>query len=210
MKTTALLAILIAVALAVAWFIFSKPAYPLTGQDAKKFFLEDLQSKYPSADVREVTDITNATGADGNPYFQLKARVTNGLSTPCPERIHVYYDYPPKNFVSQPPEYITKGCQVCINEPVCVIAFPEEAIIASHTYPGTENVSKLIRQYSDAAPSAEYQESYGDYSGVWLVGWSSLKSSVGYKVIVSKTQNKVLEVMETSVNTMPPAAPQSG
>jgi len=45
MKTTVLLVLLVAVALAVAWFVFSRPAYPLTQADAQKYFLEDLQGK---------------------------------------------------------------------------------------------------------------------------------------------------------------------
>jgi hypothetical protein len=193
MKTAVLIAILVAVALLAAFFIFTKSSSP-TEQDARKFFLEDLQGKYPAAEVREITEITNTTGTDGKPYFQLKARVTNGLSTPCPERIHVYYDYPPKNFVTQPPEYITKGCKVCINEPVCVLAFPEEAIIASHTYSGAEAVQEFVKSNSDAKAEAAFFENYKDYAGVWLVSWSSASANSSYQVVVSKTQNKVLDV----------------
>ena len=195
MKTSVLLILLLAVALAVAYFIFSKPAYPLTEQDAEKFFLEDLKEKYPTADVREVMEIIPVSSQDGTQYFELKARVTNGLSTPCPELLHVYYAYPPKNFVAQPPEYIARGCKVCMNEPNCVIAFPEEAIIASHTYPGTEGVSSFIKAYADAKPEAQFAENYKEYSGVWLVRWSAASSSFAYNVAISKSQNKVLEVI---------------
>ncbi|VVC02145.1 Uncharacterised protein [uncultured archaeon] len=202
MKTSVLLVILVAVALATAWFIFSKPAYPLTQQDAEKFFLEDLQGRYPSADVREVTDIRPLSTPEGAPYFQLEARVTNGMSTPCPERIHVYYDYPPKNFVAQPPEYITKGCKVCLNVDVCVLAYPEEAIIASHTYNGTGAVAQFIRDNADARAEAVYTETYGNFTGgLWNVAWSTASGLNGYRVILSKNQNKVLEVMEI---TTPP------
>lgn len=198
MKTTALLVILVAIALAVAWFIFSKSSYPLTEQDARKFFLEDLKEKYPAADVREITQITNLTTSEGKPYFQLQARVTNGIATPCPERIHVYYDYPPKNFVAQPPEYITKGCKVCLNEPSCPIAFPEEAIIASHTYSEAADVAAFIKANADAKATAEFASTYETYSDVWVVGWSSNSTGTGYKVVLSKAQNKVLEVTKAS------------
>ena len=139
MKTIALLALLVALALLAAYVVFTKPS-STSPEDAKKFFLEDLGSKYPNADVREIMEILPSTASDGSQYFQLKARVTDGLYTPCPERMHVFYDYPPKNFVAQQPEYITKNCKVCINEPVCILVFPEEAIIASHTYNGTERL----------------------------------------------------------------------
>ncbi|VVC00863.1 Uncharacterised protein [uncultured archaeon] len=189
MKTTVLIILLIAVALAVAFFVFSKPSYPLTEGDAQKYFVEDLKEKYPSADVREVMEILPQTASDGTPYYQLKARVTTGLSTPCPERIHVYYDYPPKNFVNQPPEYITRGCKVCLNVQVCTLAFPEEAIIASHTYNGTEAVSQFLLENSDAAATASF-----DGAGTWTVSWSSASSGKGYTVALSKSQNKVINV----------------
>lgn len=196
MRTTVLLILLIAVALAISLFVFSKSSYPLTQEDAKKFFLEDLKEKYPGADVREVMEILPLVAQDGTPYYQLKARVTNGLSTPCPERIHVYYDYPPKNFVAQPPEYITKGCKVCINEPNCIIAFPEEAIIASHTYNGTASVENFVKQYSDAKAVASQVDSYGDFSGVWVVKWTSASTPDAYSVVLSKGQNRVLDTFE--------------
>ena len=200
MKTTVLLAILVAIALAVAWFIFSKPAYPLSEEDAKKFFLEDLQGRYPSADVREVTEIIPLTSTDGSPYFQLQARVTNGMSTPCPERIHVYYDYPPKNFEAQPPAYITKGCKVCLNVDVCVLAYPEEAIIASHTYPGAELVGDFVRQNAEAEASPQYFENFENQTGVWQVNWSTPSAGTAYEVLLSKNQNRVLEVRSTPVS----------
>lgn len=190
MKTSVLLVLLIALALAVAWFIFSKPAYPLTEQDAQKYFLEDLAEKYPNADVREVIEILPLTDPDGSPYYQLKARVTSGISTPCPERVHVYYDYPPKNFVSQPPEYITKGCKVCLNVDVCTLAFPEEAIIASHTYPGAGEVTQYVRENSDAKADVSFDSA----SGIWTVKWSSAANPISYAVTLSKTENKVLSV----------------
>jgi len=192
MKTPVVLALLIIVALAFAFIIFSKPAYPMSEADAKKFFLEDLKEKYPYADMREIVEIIPQTTADGTTYYQLKARVTNGMDTPCPERIHVYYDYPPKNFVAQQPEYITRNCKVCINEPICILVFPEEAIIASHTYNGTEKVAQFIKENSDVHAAAQFMDSYGDYAGVWKVRWTSASSSMAYVVVLSKSANSVI------------------
>jgi hypothetical protein len=196
MKASVLLILLALVALAAIVIVFSKPAYPMTEEGAKKFFLEDLKEKYPAADVREVIEIIPMTASDGTPYYQLKARVTSAISSPCPERLHVYYDYPPKNFVAQPPEYITRGCKVCIDEPKCTLAFPEEAVIASHTYPGAEKVAAFVRANSDAAAQATPADSYGDYGGVWIVKWSSASAGTGFTAVLSKSQNSVLEVAE--------------
>lgn len=194
MKTAVLILILAIVASAALYFVFSKPAYPLSEEGARSFFLEDLKEKYPAADVREIMEILPATASDGSPYFQLKARVTNGMSTPCPERLHVFYDYPPKNFVAQPPEYITRGCRVCLDAPYCIIAFPEEAIIASHTYNGTDDVALYVKGNSDAKAEAIYIVSLDGQAGVWKVTWSSATNSASYEVLLSKSQNSVLSV----------------
>jgi hypothetical protein len=193
MKTIALLAVLAAVAILAAYFVFTKPS-SVSEQDAKKFFLEDLESKYPSADVREIMEILPSTASDGSPYFQLKARVTNGMATPCPERMHVFYDYPPKNFVAQPPEYITRGCRVCLDVEKCIIAFPEEAIIASHTYNGTDDVAEFIKANADAKAEASFIGGYQGQSDVWKVSWSSDYAKSGYEVLLSKQQNSVISV----------------
>ncbi|MCX8194794.1 MAG: hypothetical protein N3G22_01660 [Candidatus Micrarchaeota archaeon] len=215
MKTSVLLVIMVLLAIAIGWLVFSKPPYPMTEEDARKFFLEDLSQRYPNADVREIIEIVPMVGSDGLSYYQLKARVTENIDSPCPERIHVYYDYPPKNFVAQPPEYITKGCRVCLNVDVCVIAYPEEAIIASHTYPGAEKLASFLKKYSDAKATVEYKENYGGYVGVWIVKWrsDSLKKSwdrylvdggqrptdwYEWVVLLSKSENKVLEVKEST------------
>jgi hypothetical protein len=200
MKKEVLLISLVLIAILAAYFVFAKPNYPMTEGDAKKFFLEDLKEKYPGADTREVMEILPQVYSDGTSYYQLKARVINGAGTPCPERMHVYYDYPPKNFVAQPPEYITKGCQVCINEPKCTLAFPEEAIIASHTYPGTESVGKFIRDNSDARAEAKALDTYGNHTGVWEVKWSSDSSGLAYNVVLSKSDNTVLEILPEGVS----------
>ena len=194
MKTVVLIILLAIVAFAALYFVFSKPAYPLSEEGAKSFFLEDLKEKYPGADVREIMEIFPATASDGSPYYQLKARVTTGVATPCPERMHVFYDYPPKNFVAQQPEYITRGCKVCLDSPTCILAFPEEAIIASHTYNGTEDVAAFVKGNSDARAVALFLDTYEGATGAWRVTWSSDTNPVSYDVVLSKTQNSILSV----------------
>ncbi len=195
MKTTVLIILLAIIAFAAIYFVFSaKPSYQMTEEGARSFFLEDLKEKYPAADVREIMEILPATADDGSPYYQLKARVTSGMATPCPERIHVFYDYPPKNFVAQPPEYITRGCKVCLDTPTCILAFPEEAIIASHTYNGTADVAAFVKGNSDAKADALYLDVYSGTPGAWKVTWSSTTNPVSYEVVLSKTQNSVLSV----------------
>jgi len=198
MKTSVLLVLLAVVAVIAIYMVFSKPSYPMSEEDAKAFFLEDLKDKYPGADVHEIVEILPATASDGSLYYQLKARVTDGLYTPCPERMHVFYDYPPKNFVAQPPEYITKGCRVCIGVDSCILAFPEEAVIASHTYDGTEEVAAFVNGNSDAKADAIFLESVEGEAGTWKVTWRSATNPSYYEVLLSKPQNSVLSVSKLS------------
>jgi hypothetical protein len=132
--------------------------------DASKFVTEDLLSKYPTADI-EIMTITAKEGISGK-YFEVKAKVTEDLESPCPKRTHIFYNYPVQNFVPQPPEVITNNCAVCTIG-ICTIAFPEEAIIASHTFDGTSSISSYILSNPNAIPSVI---SKGEY---WEVVWNS-------------------------------------
>jgi hypothetical protein len=116
--------------------------------------------------------------AQGNKYYEVKARATQGLETPCPRRIHIYYNYPVQNFVPQPAEVITQDCRVCTQN-TCALIFPEEAIIASHTYSGTKQVSLFLVQAS-ATPTAK------EFGSLWEVKWDSEDSSFYYQVDLSK------------------------
>ena len=82
----------------------------------------------------------------GQKYFEVKAKVTENPETKCPGRKHIFYNYPAQNFVPQPPEVITSNCAVCV-QGICTIAFPEEAVIASHTFAGTEAVQDYLLDY---------------------------------------------------------------
>ncbi|MFA5077110.1 MAG: hypothetical protein WC488_01655, partial [Candidatus Micrarchaeia archaeon] len=119
-------------------------------RDAKKVVLEDLQERFPYADKIEIIAFEPRTNGDQR-YFAIKASVSDDLDMPCPKRTHYYYNYPEQNFVPAPPEYIVKTCRVCENKP-CIIAFPEEAIIASHTLAGTGEVSNYIVNAGDVKP----------------------------------------------------------
>jgi len=142
--------------------------------DASKFVLEDLHSKYPGADVA-IMSIVPKTSAGGSHYVEVKTRVTQDALTPCPKRSHIFYNYPVQNFVPQTPEIITNACQVC-TEAICNIAFPEEAIIASHTLQGTDAVGSFISAYPDAYPTAD------EGADSWLVKWDSPSAQYYYQV----------------------------
>ncbi len=146
--------------------------------DASKFVLEDLYSKYPGADI-EILVIKEKLNEENAKYFEIKAKVTTGALTPCPERMHIYYNYPVQNFVPQPKEYITRNCQVC-TEGTCTLAFPEEAIIASHTFEGTEDVHRFVTEKESAYPLV------AENNNDWVVTWDSPVSAEYYVVIVGK------------------------
>ena len=152
----------------------TKEVSKITKEAAITFVQDDLATRYPDAEIREIIDITESNGS-----WQIKARVTYNFSSKCPVRMHVYYDYPRKGFIVAPPEYITKDCEVC-KSAMCVIGVPEEAIIASHTLPGSEMVKSYITIHPDAKPTAKFYDEYikdgeeGEkYENVWIVKWFS-------------------------------------
>ncbi|MFH1785750.1 MAG: hypothetical protein ABH842_04950 [Candidatus Micrarchaeota archaeon] len=153
--------------------------------DASKFVSEDLASKYPTADI-EIMTIIPKEGPYGK-YFEVKARVTQDFESTCPLRTHIFYNYPTQNFVPQLPEVITSNCVVC-NVGICTIAFPEEAIIASHTFAGTSDIKSYILANPNATPQVkEKQES-------WEVTWNSQTSS--YYFVIELHRNGTILSME--------------
>lgn len=145
--------------------------------DARRFVLSDLQQKYPAADT-EILDIQEKSNSQNEKYFYIKARVTNAAATACPERIHVYYNYPEQNFAATPPEYITRSCSVCISGSSCVLAFPEEAVIASHTLPGSEPITTFLGAFGSAYPLVQ------ETASGWKVTWDSPASAYYYTLEV--------------------------
>ncbi|VVB98555.1 Uncharacterised protein [uncultured archaeon] len=154
--------------------------------DARKFVTEDLTTKFPGADKIEVVNFEQMANVSGGRYYSIKAAVIAGISTPCPTRTNYYYNYPVQNFVPAPPEYAVKNCRVCESSP-CVIAFPEEAIIASHTLAGSQLVQQYITASRDAMPKVNRTQD------TWTVAWTS-SLDYGYKVAVS--DNGTIESVE--------------
>jgi len=146
--------------------------------DASNFVMEDLTSRYPNADISLMSIKQKSNDAGGN-YFEVKAKVTENPNSPCPERMHIYYNYPEQNFVSQPNDIITKDCEVCL-EGICTLAFPEEAVIASHTFVGTDVVALYLSSYPSAFPTT----SEGQNS--WTVVWDSPLALEKYLVQLGK------------------------
>lgn len=169
----ALLAVIAILVMAIQFF-----RVDVEEADASNFVMEDLQSKYPYADISIMT-ITPMLNNDNQKYFEVKAKVTELMDSPCPERSHIYYNYPAQNFVPQPPEVITRYCQVC-TEGICTIAFPEEAVIASHTFPGTEDVSSFIQRYQNAVPSVD------EKNESWEVVWGSSLANESFAVTIHR------------------------
>ncbi len=161
---------LVVAGIVLLWYAANKPAQT-TEYDARNFVLKDAQGKYPEADISVL--MTNFSGNS----WKIKVRATLNATSPCPERIHLYYDYPAQQFEARLPEYITKDCRICINVPECVILFPEEALIASHTFPGTQEVKDFLNANPKATGNAKKEE-VGKFAGKWIVVWDS-NSQIG-------------------------------
>ncbi len=152
---------------------------------ARQFVLEDLKSRFPYADV-EIIESKSAVNNEGKEYFSIKAKVTTEAQSACPLRSHYYYSYPEQNFVPAPADHITTPeCKVCKETP-CIIAFPEEATIASHTLSGTEQVKEFVNSH----PYSNH--SVTNNGSVFIVSWFDTEQ--GYNVTISRS-GKVLSVL---------------
>lgn len=157
--------------------------------DASKFVMEDLRNKYPGSDISIMT-ISQKTNPNGANYFEVKAKVTENPSSPCPERSHIFYNYPAQNFIPQPAEVITSGCSVC-TEGICTIAFSEEAVIASHTFPGTSAVKSYINSNDGVGLAVAEKVS----TESWLVKWDA-GGALSYFLVDVHRNGTVLSVKE--------------
>ncbi len=144
-------------------------------ESARSYVLEDLRAKNPNADILDIISWETKVNGGGGEYYQIKASATEGMSTPCPRRAHYEYFYPEQNFIPKPPEHVVVGCRVC-EGPGCVIAFQEEAVIASHTNTGSSAIKAYIEQYPDARPGVKRED------GGWSVSWRSPSAPYGYEV----------------------------
>ena len=164
--------------------------------DATRFVLDDLSSKYRNADI-SIMSINPKTNEKGGKYFEVKTKVTMHPQSPCPERSHIYYNYPAQNFVPQPSDVVTSNCAVC-QERSCIIAFSEEAVIGSHTLSGTEMVQAYVDLYSSSLLSPQVTET----TDSWTITWDS--TSASYYIVVSLKRNGLV----TSVKRFDKTTPQ--
>jgi hypothetical protein len=189
MKSSSVLIFLVILA-ALALFFFVRSFTFATEQDALKFFKEDLDYNYPDADIKEIVSIQKTS--DGSDSYVLKAWVTKNFFTPCPEKIEVEYGYPSRNFIGSATKLVY-GCVVCLEDKKnCHIIYPEEAIIASHTYPNTSKVKEFLENYPNAKPSVKLLEEFDGYKNVWFINWSTPENSLS--VYINQADNSIIKI----------------
>lgn len=175
----------------IALLAFSRSNDQKTPEDAREFFEEDLKLNYPDAEARKIIDILKVGDGD-SAYYVLKAAVSYDLSTPCPERLEVQYYYPTRNFVRKE-DKVVSGCSICLVNP-CVISYPEEAIIASHTHPDAEIVKDYLSVFPEATPRSKLLLEYDDETNVWNVVWSDINADYSLDVYISQKDNKIIKI----------------
>ncbi|MFN3909903.1 MAG: hypothetical protein ACK4J0_01555 [Candidatus Anstonellaceae archaeon] len=189
MNASKILLFLVLIAV-LAFFLFTRLFTYASSEDAKKFFEEDLRYTYPNADVREIISIEKVS--DQNQDYVLKAWVSTNLSTPCPEKIEVQYSYPSRNFIGSATKLVY-GCVVCpTDKKNCHILYPEEAIIASHTYPQTEPVREFIKLFPKAKPQVKFLEELDGYKNVWRVDW--IEENKTLSVYINQADNSIIKI----------------
>lgn len=168
--------------LILALLVIAGPFFKTTSDlsDVKSFVIEDLKTTYPNAEI-EIISTKEKTTDNGGQYYEIKAKVIKGQGTACPERTHIYYNYPEQNFVPKTPEQVTSNCKVSCTEGTCNLVFPEEAIIASHTITGTEDVHTYLMAHPDMKATAT------ETASGWAVTWISSDGMSNIEVQLSKS-----------------------
>lgn len=155
----------------VLYIIFMPPTQPKVARgDAENFVLQDLHAKYSNGDRISIVETRDMGG-----YYEIVGRVTFDYYTKCPRRIHLYYLYPKQGFEPQPPEYITKNCEVHD----LPIAFEEEAVIKS--WRDNPMVEGYINSFK-AEPAVSRLKS--GWEVIWI---GTIPYSYYYKVVVNET-----------------------
>jgi len=187
--------LVLAVSVFVSGCVKPEESKNVTQQAAIAYVIDDLKAKYTDAEVREIVEMSQSDNS-----WYVKAKVTYNYSSPCPVRMHLYYDYPKKGFIISPPEYVTKECTVC-QTGTCVIGTEEEAIIASHTLNGTSTAASYITHNANAKPDVKFYTEYVSegtkYKNTWLVKWSSATANYESFVLVSN-EGQVLKSWEAA------------
>ncbi|VVB66427.1 Uncharacterised protein [Candidatus Gugararchaeum adminiculabundum] len=195
MNKIAVLVILVLLVAGAVYLIASPKAGLKSEEDAKTFMTEYLKGKFPDADEVGVFSIEKK-----GTNYQIKARVSYGLTTECPRRYHFLTTYPETGITSEafvlPPRETIVGedCKICQGKPQCLISYEEEAIVASHIMPGSERINQFIAAYSDASASANFRDDYNGLKNVWLVRWNSKEASMPVTAVISKDSGQILSV----------------
>jgi hypothetical protein len=150
---------------------------PQDGSDTMTFeksIINDAKARYPDANIVEIEGSEMSAGVN-----MTNVRVSFGIGTICPSRMRLRY----KNtfgYETGVPTYIVKDCEYKC-EGNCIITGEEEAIIAAHKLPGTEQVQAYIGDGTGIKTSAVYSAEFG----TWLVTFS--RQSDGSKMVVKLT-----------------------
>ncbi|MCD6227414.1 hypothetical protein J7J90_02885 [Candidatus Micrarchaeota archaeon] len=150
-----------------------------TKEDVRAMILDDLANKYPASQYNNSVEygILEVNKTENGWYVKAKVSLYN--NTPCPELVHLVYNYPKTNFVPEPPKRIVYDCVPCYDYTKCTLLFKEQAIIASHTLPGTEKVKSFLVSNPHAVPSVLHP------SGYWIVTWHGENETV----VVNMSEN---------------------
>jgi len=169
----------------------------MTQDKAVALVKEHMQVQYPGS----TTDVFSVVSQDGS--WKMTSKVLYGANTPCPDLSIVVYEYPKFGFVPRDQNNITSNCQLlgCKDIPVCRIAMPEEAIIASHKLNNISEVDSFVRDfgYSNVRVDAAFYDNYFEpktnytYSSVWVVRWSSPNADYLIRLILNQSDGKVID-----------------
>ncbi|MEM3364649.1 MAG: hypothetical protein QXS93_04030 [Candidatus Micrarchaeia archaeon] len=156
---------------------------PQDGSDTMTFeksILDDARARYPGADIIEIEGSEEISGIK-----VTNVRVTFASDTICPSRLRLRYKQP-FGYETGVPIYIVKDCRVTCTEN-CIITGPEEAIIAAHTLPESEQVNEFIGDGTGIKAHAKFSDD------VWTVTFNRARDGAIMEVALTAKNPRILK-----------------
>lgn len=212
-----ILAVVLLAVLVFAAYYISKSVHfgkQISEQQAESLVLNDLRNQNPDS----VINITNTTPSQFAGSWHIIASVVLNATTPCPSYNIYSFDYPEYGFVYKVDNTYTENCVIYGNITNYGINSWPVAITDSYI----QNVSSVrnfidSHGFQDVQAHATYYPSiylYGaNYSGVWLVNYTSSNSHVNVylsqangsaiqqNVTVSKSANSTITTKAETINS---------
>lgn len=187
-------AVVVIAILLVAYYALSGSVFShITQSQAQTLVQEDLQSTYPKATIA----VTSDTPSNYSGSWHIVTDVILNSTSPCPSFFVYSYDYPKFGFQYTIVNTYTNNCVIYGQADNNTIGNFAVAITRASSYLNISSVKSYISRFGPSVTaSAQSLSSYNtagkNYTGVWLVNFSSSETNYNVYVLLSRLNGSLL------------------